>query len=75
MGVSEEDFWRKWMPTSVIEAALPRLGDTGFDWQKPLSEWPREHMIMFLREFLHIVQIEMCRREKITPFDDEIPWL
>jgi hypothetical protein len=69
------DFWRKWVPTSVIESSLPHIASIdGFDWQTPIGEWPRETMVRFLREALHIIQIEMMRREKITPFDDEIPW-
>jgi len=76
MGVIEKDFWRKWFPTSAIESSLPRLATIdGFDWNKPIGQWPREDMIRFIREALYIIQTEMMKREKITPFDDEIPWI
>jgi hypothetical protein len=70
-----EDFWLRWFPTGVIEAALPHIAEIGFDWSKPLSEWSREEMTRFLREALHVIQNEMIRRDKISPFDDEIPWV
>ena len=74
MGVIGEDFWQRWFPTSVIESALPKLGEAGFNWQRPIGQWPREDMVRFLREALYIIQNEMIKRDKITPFDDEIPF-
>ena len=74
MGVIGEDFWRQWFPTGVIEASLPKLAECSFAWDKPIGQWPREDIIRFLREALPIIQTEMIRRQKITPFDDLIPF-
>ena len=48
----------------AIATVLPELAETpGFDWAKPLGEWPREAMVEFLLVAMRLIQKAMIARD------------
>jgi hypothetical protein len=48
----------------AVAAILSELADTpGFDWAKPLTEWPRETMVAFLTTALTLVRKAVIARD------------
>lgn len=60
VGLVDPDPW----DAGTISAVLPKLADLpGLDWSKPLAEWPRETMIVFLMKALGLVREAMDARD------------
>lgn len=72
--MSDDDTYRQWIPSSVLEGILSRLGESGTDWSKPLNAWSRSEMVTFLNNALDLIRDAMIERNATVPFDDEIPW-
>jgi hypothetical protein len=72
--MSDDDIYRQWIPSSVLEGILPRLAETSADWSKPLNAWTRSEMVTFLNNALDLIRDAMIVRKASVPFDDEIPF-
>jgi hypothetical protein len=72
--MNDDDTYRQWIPSSVLEGILPRLAESGTDWSKPLNAWSRSEMVTFLNNALDLIRDAMIERKANVPFDDEIPF-